>query len=100
MAFSPPGQNNPSPFPGMRWSPTGEARVFTSAAEVPEGWTDYHPDSATEAAPAPADKTSALPLTREQIIAALKERGADAKPNASTKSLYDKLLLLVEATEA
>lgn len=32
-----------SKFPGWRFGPQGEARVFQSEADVPKGWTDVIP---------------------------------------------------------
>jgi len=48
-------------FPSWRYGPDGDARVFQSAEEVPEGWVD-HPSKAG-AAPEPAAVTEAKPAT-------------------------------------
>lgn len=84
-----------SVFPGMRWHPqTGESRVFDKAEDVPEGWINTHPASLpAEAAPAGADETASLNMTRKEIVAALEEGGIQFNPRHGVKALY---ALLVE----
>lgn len=28
-------------FPGWRWGPDGEARLFQSESDIPKGWVDH-----------------------------------------------------------
>lgn len=83
-------------FPGHRWSPDGEMRVFHAAEDVPEGWTDNHPANRPEAPQEP----KAPALSRQQIIADLQRRGVVFQRNATTKALYDLLVVEVERSEA
>jgi hypothetical protein len=78
-------------FPAYYYSPDGEARIFQSADEVPEGWTTKHPDhhiddKKPEPAAPPVDK-----LTREEVIAALVSGGIEFKKNAGTAALEKQL---------
>lgn len=93
-------------FPGHRWSPDGEMRVFHAAEDVPEGWADNHPanrpTSVIDAACAAlvAAQPKAPTLSRQQIIADLQRRGVVFQRNATTKALYDLLVVEVERSEA
>lgn len=97
-----------SAFPALRWDPeTGEARQFDNEGDVPEGWLSYHPndEAAAAAAGAKVEKTEVvevLPLSREEIIAALTAGKISFKKNAKDKTLYELLLTSVKAalTEA
>lgn len=81
-----------SQFPAMLWNQkTGESRVFERAEDVPAGYLDHYPTDAEKAeAPEPASP-NALPMTREEIIAALKQGGIKFKGNASAAVLYAQL---------
>lgn len=35
-------------FPGYRFGPNGECRLFQTEADVPDGWTRIHPDNRPE----------------------------------------------------
>lgn len=87
-------------FPGMRWDPnTGEAQVFQSAAEVPEGFLDYHPSNPPEVVKVAteAGATDALPMTREEIIKELTDGGIPFKAKAKDAVLYAALLDALKA---
>lgn len=94
-----------SNHPRMRWHPTtGESQVFTADSDVPEGWLDHHPDDARHAAvekqpdpskakaPAGAAAAVALPMTRDEIKAALDKAEIAYAKNAKDQTLYDLLL--------
>lgn len=93
-----------SNHPRMRWHPTsGESQVFTADSEVPEGWLDHHPDDprhvAVEKQPDPKAKAPigaaaavALPMTRDEIKAALDKAEIVYAKNAKDQTLYDLLL--------
>lgn len=93
-------------FPGHRWSPDGEMRVFHTAEDVPEGWADYHPDSRPPSvieavcAVIVAAEPKAPTLSRQQIIADLQRRGVVFQRNAATTALYGLLVSEVERSEA
>lgn len=86
--------------PKMRWHPTtGESQVFHDGDTVPEGWLDHHPEdtrhAAVEKQPDPKAKTvTALPMTRDEIKAALDAGEVPYAKNAKDQTLYD---LLVES---
>jgi hypothetical protein len=83
-------------FPALMWHPeTGEASVFNSAEEIPEGYLDKHPKHAGDVKP--IVKTE---LSRSEIIAALRERGIEFAPATGTPKLYDLLVNAIEAKEA
>jgi hypothetical protein len=93
-------------YPAMKWDPvSGEARTFTKAAEVPEGWLDTHPANvANVAKPAPdnkkvveaAAKAAPLPLTRKEMVKALQDGGIAFDPAAKVDVLY---AILTEAVK-
>lgn len=81
-------------FPGHRWSPDGEMRVFHTAEDVPEGWTEYHPDSAPKVERQPA---TSIDLTRKEIVEALNAGNIPFVKNAKTEALYAQLTEAVKA---
>jgi hypothetical protein len=68
-------------FPSWRYGPQGEARVFGSASDVPEGWAD-HPSGPF--AVAGGSKAQARPgeLTDREINADLEAMGIEPDPTA------------------
>jgi len=101
---------DPKRWPAFRTSPDGtESRVFARPEDVPPGWCSKRdpPKQPVLSPPQPDPRRDddvrggdPLPLTREQIVAALKKRGVAFQRNAATEALYAKLLAIVEATEA
>jgi hypothetical protein len=85
-------------FPALYWHPeTGEAAVYNSAAEVPTGHLDHHPkhfDGLNP--PPPARDPDVIPMTREEIVAVLKESEIKFAANAGIKSLYSLLVSSVK----
>lgn len=80
--------------PTMAWDKDGNSQVFPSAAEIPEGFSDRHPADlahSTLKEPTPP-KPNTLPMTKAEIVEALKAGGIEAKPNMGAKALYDLLL--------
>jgi hypothetical protein len=80
----------------MGWDPeTGENKVFdTPAAREAEGWLDHHPSDEEKggAGKAPGatrdqDDPADAPLTREELITALKEGGVNFKETATDAQL-------------
>lgn len=105
----PPGiaqPKNPTPFPALMWdAETGESKVFARAGDVPAGWLNHHPDDKDPAKqpPAPiAEKPPVLPMTRKEVVQALKDGGIEFAANAPHAALYDLLLIGVKSalTEA
>ncbi len=81
-------------FPAFKWNPeTGESQIFNAAHEVPGGWLDQHPSStsAAEKETAKADATGALPMTKAEIVEALKAGNIPFKAQSGAKALYDLL---------
>ena len=90
-------------YPAMKFHPqTGESRVFHTAEDVPEGWLNKHPAHVDDTKPAPAQKSATLPMTRDEIKAALDAGEIAYKKNAGDKALYDLLVasLKTHLTEA
>lgn len=83
-------------FPALKWDPeTGECREFTKAGDVPAGWLNTHPNNlpkAEKVEPAP------LPLSRKEVLKALKDGGIEFAASADHRSLYDLLLQSVKAS--
>lgn len=75
---APRGLSTGQDWPACRYSPDGEARIFHSAAEVPEGWEDHpkkhHPEAVQERAErAKSLSEREVDLTkRESVFATLK----------------------------
>jgi len=77
-------------FPGMRWHPeTGESQIFQTQEDMPAGWLDYNPTGADGLEKPKA--SNPLPMTREEIVAALNQGQITFKKNAGTAALYDQL---------
>lgn len=76
--------------PTVMYGPDGDARVFHHHKDIPDGWLD-DPAKHAPGKPAPAAK-AALPLTREEIIAALTTAEIDYPKTAGVAKLYDLLL--------
>lgn len=79
-------------FPAMKWHPeTGVPEVFHTAQDVPDGYLDCHPNSleAKKASQAAAGNTNQLPMTKAEIVEALKAGNIEFKPNQGAKALYD-----------
>lgn len=88
-----------SPWPAWRYGPGEQSAIFDKAEDVPPGWEDAPQKVGADNSPPPEQKP-ALPLKRDEIIAALKEREIEFKSNAGTKALYDKLIEAIERNEA
>ena len=100
-----PGHIEGSGWPSVRYGPNGENEVFTCEADVPKGWADT-PDAFKKSEAAkpvekakPAEKQE-IPLSRSQIIAALKQRKASFSIRATDAALYAQLVQLIEDSEA
>ena len=84
-------------FPALFWNQeTGEPVTVKDEASIPAGYKPYHPNSAPKAA-APAPATNALPLNKDEVLAALKEGGIPHNPAQSHGKLYNLLLAAVKA---
>lgn len=84
--------------PTVMYGPEGEFQIFTDSTEVPAGWADdpskfKSADKPKAAAPA----ANALPMTRDEIITALKAGNVPFKGNAGTAALYEALLDALKA---
>lgn len=80
-------------YPAYKWHPqTGDAKIFESASEVPEGWLDTHPANLKNVT-TDAPKSDELPMSRDEIKDALKAGNIEFVSNAKTPALY---ALLVE----
>jgi hypothetical protein len=85
--------------PTYMYGPKGEAEIFNDSTLVPEGWLD----SADKFKPADPEKVkqptgaAAVPMTREEIIVALKAGNVAFKGNAGTQGLYAALLDALKA---
>jgi hypothetical protein len=101
-------------FPAILWNKHGHSRLFKGKHEIPAGecWRGTHPnnwaeDKPEQEAPAvqaekPADgpaplpakvePAAGLPLTREEIVAALDTGGVSYSRNTGTRKLYDLLV--------
>src|SRR5690242_2512216 len=75
--------------PIMAWHPeTGEAQVYASEANVPEGHLPHHPKDANKAAAVKEKEAAAQPdMTRDEIVAALTAGGVTFNPKAKQKEL-------------
>ena len=93
----PPGVAKPkvvTEFPKYYWPPAGgEPIVAKSAGDVPAGYLPYNPadpERAAAAKAAEADKP-ALPMSKSEVVTALKEGGIPHDKKASHESLYELL---------
>lgn len=79
----------------MGWNPKdGAKRVFASPEErEKEGWLDHHPldeakgGGAAKRAPRRDDKSEDPPLSRDELITALKEGGVNFRESATDQQL-------------
>lgn len=87
-------------WPSWRYGPKDQAAVFEREEDVPMGWED-HPSKVKDL-DMDVEQPQATPLsmTREQIVAGLKERNIPFQRNAATAVLHEKLIDHVEANEA
>ncbi len=90
-------------WPAWRYGPNGEAEVFATEADVPEGWVDHMSKvgkpvvNATE--PTVNDNPTDEPgLSRIEVMAALRAKGIKFKPTLSTELLRE-CLAEAEAAE-
>lgn len=87
-----------SEFPAMYWKADGSNYVAKTAADVLPDTTPYHPDNAPKVeAKAPAPGANELPLSKDEVVAALSEGGITHNPNKSHAKLYSLLLAAVKA---
>lgn len=92
-----------SDFPALYWKPDGTNFTANSAADVAEGDTPYHPNSAPVAAPKVATPKveAAAPvkptLTKAETVAALNSGGVEHDAAKPHKTLYELLLTSVKA---
>lgn len=84
-------------FPKWVYGPGGASMIVNGPAEIPVGFVT-HPRLVREDGSLPVTNEDTLPLTREQVILALKERKVSFKQTASTKTLYTQLVEAVEAS--
>lgn len=86
-------------FPGWRYGPNGEAQIFQTADEVPEGWTDNPNDfkKAESAPPAPVvspevpTAADPEPFNRAAAVAFLEARGVKVKGTWGEKRISEEL---------
>lgn len=85
-------------WPAWFYGPDDQSAIFQKDDEIPEGWKD-HPSkvgNADEEKKGDDDNSdSEIEMSREEIIAGLKEFDAEFKPNARTKTLYAQLQALL-----
>lgn len=81
-------------FPAFYWGPDGQRELFTSAAEVPTGWTDTHPKHYDGQKPPPGPKTTApvIPMTKAEIVAELKAANIPYQNNIGQQAAYNLLV--------
>ena len=82
----------PAEYPKYFWSPSGEQMVANSIGDVPAGYTPYSPLDTERAAAATGVKSAAEPMTKKEVVNALKEGGIAHDAAASHSSLYALLL--------
>lgn len=87
-------------WPAWFYGPNGEAQIFERSEDVPEGWLDDPRKQADAKAPPPPQAESKPPLKRDEIVAELRRHNVLFQRNASTTSLYEKLLEVVEQDDA
>lgn len=87
-------------WPAWFYGPNNQAQIFNKAEDVPEGWVDHPRKLVEDEDKTPPPKQNALPLTKEQIIEQLNQRGITFPKNASARALYDMLVEDVERKEA
>lgn len=68
----------------FRYGPDGQAQIFDSAEDVPEGWED-HPSKVKGAAK--PDEPGEKRLPRPELMEALRQRGVQFAPNAGGAEL-------------
>jgi hypothetical protein len=68
--------------PTFMYGPKGEAQIFTDSNDVPKGWAE------SPAAAKAGAGDDGLPMTRDEIVAALKAGSVSFKASASTEKLY------------
>lgn len=79
-------------YPAMKWHPeTGVAAVFHTPHDVPEGYLDQHPSSLEKTPAVKPSTPGALPMTKAEIVAALKAGAIEYPATAGAKALYDLL---------
>lgn len=83
-------------FPKWMYGPDGATMLVQSPAEIPPRFV-AHPSLVREDGEEPV-KTDTPPLTRQQIIEALKERKVSFKQTSATPTLYEQLVAAVEAS--
>lgn len=87
-----------SEFPALYWKPDGTSFTANSAADVTEGDTPYHPNSAPVAAPKTEAAAPVKPtLTKAETVAALNSGGVEHDAAKPHKTLYELLLTSVKA---
>jgi hypothetical protein len=78
-------------WPSWRYGPGGQSKICQSAADVPQGWTES-PDQLDRSKPIASEPAEETPLSREQIIEALRERGYVPGKKEATGALYSRLM--------
>ncbi len=81
-------------------SPQQDHTPAADAAAMPNPEPVVADNTALQALAEAAAEVQGIPLTRRQVIDALRERHIPWSKNAPTKALYNKLLEAVEAKEA
>lgn len=86
-------------WPAWRYGPAGEAEIFNSPGEVPEGWTDQSPKAVKADAvkpqkvaprPAPVAPKATAPAAPVAPKAAAKSKKADAPKEAPKAADFDR----------
>lgn len=97
-------------MPKLRWHPeTGESQEFGPDDPVPEGWLPHHPlddakvaaaaalEPKPEEAPKGKDVDPNAPLTKREVVEALKSGGLTFKADAKLPELTDQLVVALKA---
>lgn len=71
-------------WPAWRYGPNGQADIFQSPEEVPDGWQN-HPDKV--AGGAGENPLAAFDVSREEAIEILRGDGYNVRKNTSDKKL-------------
>lgn len=79
-------------WPAWFYGPNGESEIFQHPADVPEGWLDDPNKHGANLSKEPPKGAEPPPLSRGDIMAALKERGIRVDVKLPTKALYDQLV--------
>lgn len=79
-------------YPKQVYSPaTCEMKVANNITEIPEGWIDHYPTEAEQGKAVSQPEDAPSPLSRDQLIAALKEGSIQYNNRGNIKELESTL---------